>query len=83
MARSLSQNAPIGTPPPMPLAHEMPSGWISGAIMRHAIESPQRPKPACTSSNKQKQVVFFADGGHGAQEFGRGGVDAALALDRL
>ena len=59
MARSLSQNAPIGTPPPMPLAHEMPSGLISGAIMRQAIESPQRPKPAWTSSKNKSRSCFL------------------------
>ena len=44
-----------GTPPPIPFAHEMASGTISGAMYLHAIAFPHRPKPDCTSSNINKR----------------------------
>lgn len=59
MVRSLTQNAPMGNPPPRPFAHEMASGSRLSTMALHAMSLPSLPKPTWTSSNMSRRSCLL------------------------
>ena len=80
-AFSVARHAPIGKPPPMPLADAMMSGV--DAVMLVGVERAGARDAALHLVEHQHQVMLVAGRAQARQELLRRRADAALALDRL
>ena len=79
--RSVARQAPIGKPPPMPLAIAMMSGVMPDHSWAKSL--PVRPMPLWTSSKISSRPCSSQSSRRPRRNCGRHGADAALALDRL
>ena len=73
--------APIGKPPPRPLAMRDGVGRMPGVLEGEEAAGP--PGAALHLVDQEEQVVLVAEPAQPDQELRRAGVDAAVALDRL
>ena len=78
---AVARQAPIGKPPPRPLAIAI----TSGVTPTHSCANsrPVRPMPHCTSSKNSSSPCASASSRRPRRKPSDGGVNAALALDRL
>ena len=80
-ARAVARQAPIGKPPPSPLAMAAMSGRTPACSQASSV--PVRPMPAWISSNTSSRPCSSHRRAQVLQELRRRRPDAALALDRL